>query len=109
MYVCEGEIPGEIVSAISKAHIGFVFSVPYVQLTVFILRHRIQNVCQDLQPQVGKMQVDHEVAKLAEVQKRRIRLQADVHSPRPQRPPLENPVEKKENGHTSREKNENSR
>jgi uncharacterized small protein (DUF1192 family) len=30
------------------------------------------------QKQVGKMQVDHEVAKLAEIQKRRIRLQADV-------------------------------
>merc|ERR1719498_2246549 len=30
------------------------------------------------QKQVGKMQVDHEVAKLAEVQKRRLRLQADV-------------------------------
>merc|ERR1719379_2460989 len=30
------------------------------------------------QKQVGKMQVDHEVAKLAEVQKRRLRLQAEV-------------------------------
>ena len=37
-----------------------------------------------LMTQVGKMQVDHEVAKLAEIQKRRIRLQADVSRARPQ-------------------------